>query len=308
MPRHDQRFEDFGTFPAPAPARRLFHSPATLGFHPTQVKLPTRNMVVVGEHGAGKTNLLQSVISAAVSSPDAAVTVVDMEAGALAFPWLAGSPDHLVLDRVAANGPAALSVFNHHIAVAQSRQARLRRAMILHNLDRVPTGNGRDLCGTCGEVHPPHLVLAVSDFAGLPDDAREALGMIVRMSRGFGISVAFGSLRCAPDFLPSWALRATSVQIGLKMSQPRDESRYLFNGDYVPVEMPGQGLIRVDGGPVMPFYPFLNESSNIKETAQFAAMFRPEMGDEEADLGGEDYARRWDTPDVQQMVKAARGS
>lgn len=308
MRRTDQRFEQFGPFTGTAPVQRSYNTPTTLGFHPTQVNLASRNMVVVGQRGAGKTNLLQTVIANAVCSPDAAVTVVDTEMGALAVPWLHGSPDHLVLDRVAISDADALSVFTHHIELAKARKQHFFQSMLAHNADRVPTGNGRDFCSTCGEIHPPHLVVVVNDIGELSTDAQQKLELLFRLARPFGISVAAGVLRATSDVLPSRLLRATSVQVGLRMSQPDAEAAYLFGvGDFVTVQLPGQGLIRVDGGQVQPFYPILTSLSDIKETAAFAATIRPELDEQEAGVGGEAYERRWDAPGVYEWVKRVRG-
>lgn len=309
------RFENFGPFPAAEPARRVFNTPVTLGFQPVQPQFLGRNMLVVGQSGSGKTNIVHTAVAAAVCSPDVAVMVIEPENGGsqVAPRWVFASPEHLLLARYANTGPAIDSTLAHLRAIIEDRHHRFQPSMIVHNSDLVPVGNGRDFCPTCAETHPPAIMLVVDAFdafdgeAGLTQQATSDLAMVMAAGPAMGVSVVATANRAHVQHLPSWMIRRSAIVVGLKTREP-EELHYLFRTRLLPqASGPGQGLVQVSGQPVAPFYPVYTRPDDISAAAGFGAMLRPELDVREADLGGEEFHRCWDAPEMQQLLKAARG-
>lgn len=259
----------------------------------------------------GKTTLLHRLISRLVRCTDAAVWVIDFNAGGLGRPWatpfVEGRAARPAVDWVAGTPEEAVLMARAAVAVALDRKRRGYDLKRLHNTTLMPVGTGAG-----PSDGPPEVVVVgdeCSEFMGSSSPyrgARDAIEQCVRIAGDAAVNFVLSVLEGTSESVARAVKAQFANRLALTMS---DEAEVSYILDYshrgakaVNLEDlpgPGHGWARVDGAdtPVLFAVPDIRPDQ-IDETAVRTAGLRPGLTAEDISavdraLGPGVYAARW---------------
>ncbi|WP_239394224.1 hypothetical protein [Frankia sp. CiP3] len=266
---------------------------------PALVHTRERTVLVVGQKGGGKTNLLHVFIARLSEMVDQLVWVIDLNGGGLAQawlrPWLHRQAPRPAVDWAAATVEEALLMTRAAIAIGRGRKTAYRDLRHAHNTDLLPVS-----------ATLPQITIIVDESKSITGDgvrerARVTLGedllTIQEELRAEGVNLIRCSLRPTGSALGGIDARVQSaIQIMMKPGEPEELHKLFANSAGLSAEdapYPGNGWLAVDGGRPSPMQVYRLKPQDIERIALAVSDRRPALDTPSAGLAGPTYATRW---------------
>jgi hypothetical protein len=283
---------------------------------PTMINLFQDTTLVNGQKGSGKSVLLQSMVgNSLLSWNDALTGIVDLNGGRLFGPWeylyAIGALPRSPLAFIAPTPRTALELALYLVELAKQRSAKYQQMMILHDVDVLPVGNGRDMCQLCRMIHPPALQIFVDEGGEMMGDdagpeameAAAAFREVVRIARAMAINVILSTQRGTADYVPAQVKKAVSQMMTLRVADDSELS-WLFGWKrgLSPEDLAdhaGKGYIQRRNGAVRMFKAARLMPAQMTEMSRFVAGQEPALLEDSArELGGSWLSGLWQHPDI----------
>jgi DNA segregation ATPase FtsK/SpoIIIE, S-DNA-T family len=257
--------------PIPWPARAAGSilsaaSPVGLGLFedgsPVLLRLLYRNTLIGGVIGSGKSGVLNVILAMLAASPDVELWGIDLKGGMELRPWAAR------LGRLATNPSEAVALLADAAAVVR------------HRADR-QAEHGRRLWQPSREA--PALVVAVDEYAELPDDAHPHADSVARLGRAVAVTLLAATQRPTQKAMGYGAVRSQmDNRLCLRVRERRDADLVLGQGMYAAgwrpdlLDAPGKLLISAPEHTVpRPARAYLMTDADVEAVAAAHATTRP---------------------------------
>lgn len=219
------------------------------------LSIRSRNVLLIGEPGSGKTNTLHVITGDVVSCADAIALPIDLTGAGYprpwVMPWLKGEADRPALGTVADTAEKAEALCRALLRAGYMRKEHYADLMIEHNDDKLPIGAiVRDEDGE--EYILPQLVLIADEIAAITGhssqypELKALIKQIMQELRASGIRVVLAGLRSTNDVLTQDMEALCQTIIGMRMKD-KAESGNTFGHQYAidPADTPYEGSAQV---------------------------------------------------------------
>ncbi|WP_030344802.1 hypothetical protein [Streptomyces sp. NRRL S-1022] len=259
------------------------------------------SMLVVGQRGSGKTNLLNVMIANQCRMVDSITWVIDLNGGGLALKWMrawaaAGKPGRPPIDWVADTPEQALGMATALVRVAKARKVGYQDREIAANDDKLPV-----------DAEVPEIRVFNDEGAEIfstrsrRNDTLRAIAdnliQTLEIARAAAVNETTSGLRATQDVLSDpQILKQSTFKAGMKVADD-SELNYFFgynhNASAEDAPYPGCALVRDGDGQVHPMKVYRMRPSQILDIVRATAERHPELDELSRRAAGEAYEKRW---------------
>jgi hypothetical protein len=259
------------------------------------------SMLVVGQRGSGKTNLLNVMIANQCRMVDSITWVIDLNGGGLALKWMrawaaAGKPGRPPIDWVADTPEKARAMAAALVRVAKARKVGYQDREIAANDDKLPV-----------DAEVPEVRVFNDEGAEIfstRNRRREILRAIgddliqtLEIARAAAVNETTSGLRATQDVLSDpQVLKQSTFKAGMKVAD-ESELNYFFgynhNASAEDAPYPGCALVRDGDSQVHPLKVYRMRPSQILDIVKATADRHPELDELSRKAAGEAYEQRW---------------
>jgi FtsK/SpoIIIE family len=201
----------------PGPSARSITQPVELGpfedAEPCRVSFLRRHALFSGTTGSGKSGGLNVLMGTLAACQDTVIWAIDLKKGMELGPW---AP---CIDRLAATADQAAALLADAVAILQARAAWL-------------AATGRRVWEP--SPHLPALVIIIDEYAGLADEAPEAMGdtdSIARLGRAVAVTLVAATQRPTQKAMGQGAVRSQmDTRICFRVRERKDVDLVLGQG------------------------------------------------------------------------------
>lgn len=259
------------------------------------------SMLVVGQRGSGKTNLLNVMIANQCRMVDSLTWVIDLNGGGLALKWMrawaaAGKPGRPPIDWVADTPEKARGMAAALVRVAKARKVGYQDREIAANDDKLPVDQEvpeiRVLNDEGAEIFSTRS-RRNDTLRAIADDLIQTL----EIARAAAVNETTSGLRATQDVLADpQILKQSTFKAGMKVADD-SELNYFFgynhNASAEDAPYPGCALVRDGDSQVHPLKIYRMRPSQILDIVKATAGRHPELDDLSRRAAGEAYEQRW---------------
>jgi hypothetical protein len=259
------------------------------------------SMLVVGQRGSGKTNLLNVMIANQCRMVDSITWVIDLNGGGLALKWMrawaaAGKPGRPPIDWVADTPEKARAMAATLVRIAKARKVGYQDREIAANDDKLPVDHevpeirvfndeGAEIFSTRSRRDETLRAIA--------DDLIQTL----EIARAAAVNETTSGLRATQDVLSDpQILKQSTFKAGMKVADDA-ELNYFFgynhNASAEDAPYPGCALVRDGDSQVHPIKVYRMRPSQILDIVKATADRHPELDELSRRAAGEAYEQRW---------------
>ncbi|MFC8008699.1 hypothetical protein [Streptomyces cinereoruber] len=263
------------------------------------------SMLLVGQRGSGKTNLMNVMVCNQCRMTDSITWVIDLNGGGLALKWLrawneAGQPGRPPIDWVADTPDKALAMAQALVRISKARKTGYQDREIAANDDKLPVDHevpeirvlndeGAEIFSTRSRRDETLRALA------------EHLVQTVEIARAAAVNVTTSGLRATQDVLSDpQLLKQSTFKAGMKVSDD-SELNYFFGYNHgvstADAPYPGCALVRDGDGPAQPMKIYRMRPAQILEVVKATSDRRPVLDQLSRTAAGPAYDHRWDGTD-----------
>ncbi|WP_435279310.1 hypothetical protein [Streptomyces sp. 1222.5] len=259
------------------------------------------SMLVVGQRGSGKTNLLNVMIANQCRMVDSLTWVIDLNGGGLALKWMrawaaAGKPGRPPIDWVADTPEKARAMAAALVRVAKARKVGYQDREIAANDDKLPV-----------DAEVPEIRVLNDEGAeifSIRSRRKEILRAIsedliqtLEIARAAAVNETTSGLRATQDVLSDpQVLKQSTFKAGMKVADD-SELNYFFgynhNASAEDAPYPGCALVRDGDSQVHPLKVYRMRPSQILDVVKATADRHPELDELSRKAAGEAYEQRW---------------
>ncbi|MGH3739385.1 MAG: hypothetical protein ACRDT6_27855, partial [Micromonosporaceae bacterium] len=255
------------------------------------------NVVVVGQVGSGKTNLLHVLTHQLARCVDTVIWQIDLTGGLSrpwVTPWYEDRAPHPVIDWVAHTEAEAALMLDAALAIIKGRKRAYAKRMRDANDDKLPVG-----------PDVPQIMIMVDEGGTLPAALRDKLVTIADTGRPAAVREIYCALRATDDYLPVELKEQSRIRIGQRVSAEK-ELNFLYGWEHKidPEAAPYAGcgfLFHGEEGAtsLVPYKSHREEPSRIDSVATTVAAWRPSLDTASEELAdavsrtGDAYTGRW---------------
>lgn len=259
------------------------------------------SMLIVGQRGSGKTNLLNVMVGNNCRMTDSLGWVIDLNGGGLALKWMrawaaAGRPGRPPIDWVADTPEKARAMAAALVRIAKARKVGYQDREIAANDDKLPVDHevpeirvfndeGAEIFSTRSRRDETLRAIA--------DDLVQTL----EIARAAAVNETTSGLRATQDVLSDpQVLKQSTFKAGMKVADDA-ELNYFFgynhNASAEDAPYPGCALVRDGDGQVHPLKIYRIAPAQILDIVKATADRRPELDELSRRAAGEAYEQRW---------------
>lgn len=259
------------------------------------------SMLLVGQRGSGKTNLMNVMLCNQCRMTDSLSWVIDLNGGGLALKWMrawaaAGKPGRPPIDWVADTEEKAAAMAAALVRIAKARKVGYQDREIAANDDKLPVDHevpeirvfndeGAEIFST--RSRRKEILRAISDD----------LIQTLEIARAAAVNETTSGLRATQDVLSDpQVLKQSTFKAGMKVADDA-ELNYFFgynhNASVEDAPYPGCALVRDGDGQVHPLKVYRVRPSQILDIVRATADRRPELDELSRRAAGEAYEQRW---------------
>jgi hypothetical protein len=259
------------------------------------------SMLLVGQRGSGKTNLMNVMVANNARMTDSLTWVIDLNGGGLALKWMrawaaAGKPGRPPVDWVADTPEKALAMALALVRIAKARKTGYQDREIAANDDKLPVNHevpeirvfndeGAEIFSTRSRRD--------ETLRGIADNLVQTL----EIARAAAVNETTSGLRATQDVLSDpQILKQSTFKAGMKVADDA-ELNYFFgynhNASVEDAPYPGCALVRDGDGQVHALKVYRIAPAQIMEIVTATADRRPELDDLSRRAAGEAYEQRW---------------
>lgn len=259
------------------------------------------SMLLVGQRGSGKTNLMNVMVGNNCRMPDSLSWVIDLNGGGLALKWMrawaaAGKPGRPPIDWVADTPEKARLMAAALVRIAKARKVGYQDREIAANDDKLPVDHevpeirvfndeGAEIFSTRSRRDETLRKIA--------DDLVQTL----EIARAAAVNETTSGLRATQDVLSDPQILKQSVfKAGMKVADDA-ELNYFFgynhNASAEDAPYPGCALVRDGDGQVHALKVYRIAPAQIMDIVKATADRRPELDELSRRAAGEAYEQRW---------------
>ncbi|MFF9271128.1 hypothetical protein [Streptomyces rochei] len=259
------------------------------------------SMLLVGQRGSGKTNLMNVMIANQCRMVDSITWVIDLNGGGLALKWMrawaaAGKPGRPPVDWVADTEEKARAMAAALVRVAKARKVGYQDREIAANDDKLPV-----------DAEVPEIRVFNDEGAeifstrsrrkdilrGIADDLVQTL----EIARAAAVNETTSGLRATQDVISDpQILKQSTFKAGMKVADDA-ELNYFFgynhNASAEDAPYPGCALVRDGDGQVHPLKVYRLQPAQICDIVKATADRHPELDELSRRAAGEAYEQRW---------------
>lgn len=259
------------------------------------------SMILVGQRGSGKTNLMNVMLCNQCRMTDSLSWVIDLNGGGLALKWMrawaaAGKPGRPPIDWVADTPEKARAMAAALVRIAKARKVGYQDREIAANDDKLPVDHevpeirvfndeGAEIFSTRSRRDETLRKIA--------DDLIQTL----EIARAAAVNETTSGLRATQGVLSDpQILKQSTFKAGMKVADDA-ELNYFFgynhNASAEDAPYPGCALVRDGDGQVHPLKVYRVDPAQIMEVVKATADRRPELDALSRKAAGEAYEQRW---------------
>lgn len=259
------------------------------------------SMLLVGQRGSGKTNLMHAMVANNARMPDSLTWVIDLNGGGLALKWMrawytAGRPGRPPIDWVADTPEKAAAMAAALVRIAKARKVGYQDREIAANDDKLPVDHevpeirvfndeGAEIFSTRSRRN--------ETLRQISDDLVQTL----EIARAAAVNLTTSGLRATQDVLSEpQVLKQSTFKAGMKVADDA-ELNYFFgynhNASAEDAPYPGCALVRDGDGQVHPLKVYRIEPAQILDVVKATADRHPELDALSRQAAGEPYEQRW---------------
>ncbi|WP_460071104.1 hypothetical protein [Streptomyces sp. YKOK-I1] len=259
------------------------------------------SMLIVGQRGSGKTNLMNVMIANQCRMVDSITWVIDLNGGGLALKWMrawhaAGRPGRPPIDYVADTPDKALAMARMLVRIAKARKVGYQDREIAANDDKLPVDHevpeirvfndeGAEIFSTRSRRDETLRAIA--------DDLVQTL----EIARAAAVNETTSGLRATQDVISDpQILKQSTFKAGLKVADDAELNYFFGYNHNVSAEdapYPGCALVRDGDGQVHPVKIYRLEPDQIRAIVEATSDRRPELDELSRRAAGEAYEQRW---------------
>ncbi|MFF8610771.1 hypothetical protein ACF06X_33235 [Streptomyces sp. NPDC015346] len=260
------------------------------------------SMLLVGQRGSGKTNLMNVMVANQCRMTDSLTWVIDLNGGGLALKWLrawteAGQPGRPPIDWVADTPEKALVMAEVLVRISKARKTGYQDREIAANDDKLPVDHevpeirvlndeGAEIFST--RSRRDETLRAIADY----------LVQTVEIARAAAVNVTTSGLRATQDVLSDpQLLKQSTFKACMKVADD-SELNYLFGYNHgVSAEdapYPGCALVRDGDGAAHPMKIYRLRPAQILDIVKATADRHPALDELSRTAAGPAYDHRWD--------------
>lgn len=259
------------------------------------------SMLLVGQRGSGKTNLMNVMLCNQCRMTDSLSWVIDLNGGGLALKWMrawaaAGKPGRPPIDWVADTPEKARGMAAALVRIAKARKVGYQDREIAADDDKLPVDaevpeirvfndEGAEIFSTRSRRN--------ETLRAISDDLIQTL----EIARAAAVNETTSGLRATQDVLSDpQVLKQSTFKAGMKVADDA-ELNYFFgynhNASVEDAPYPGCALVRDGDGQVHPLKVYRVKPSQILDIVKATADRRPELDGLSRRAAGEAYEQRW---------------
>ncbi|GGU62623.1 hypothetical protein [Streptomyces lavendofoliae] len=263
------------------------------------------SMLIVGQRGSGKSNLMHAMVANQCRMTDSLTWVIDLNGGGLALKWMrawhaAGRPGRPPIDWVADTPDKALAMAQVLVNVAKARKVGYQDREIAADDDKLPVDHevpeirvfndeGAEIFST--RNRRDETLRQIADY----------LIQTLEIARAAAVNETTSGLRATQDVLSDpQILKQSTFKAGMKVADDA-ELNYFFgynhNASSEDAPYPGCALVRDGDGQVHPVKIYRIKPSQIADIVKATADRHPALDDLSRRVAGEAYERRWEGTD-----------
>jgi hypothetical protein len=263
------------------------------------------SMLLVGQRGSGKTNLMNVMVANNARMPDSLGWVIDLNGGGLALKWMrawaaAGKPGRPPIDWVADTPEKALAMAQALVRISKARKVGYQDREIAANDDKLPVDHevpeirvfndeGAEIFST--RSRRDETLRAIAD----------ALVQTLEIARAAAVNETTSGLRATQDVISDpQILKQSTFKAGMKVADD-SELNYFFgynhNASTDDAPYPGCALVRDGDGQVHPVKVYRITPAQILDIVKATADRHPELDELSRRAAGEAYEQRWNNTD-----------
>ncbi|MFE7547059.1 DNA translocase FtsK [Streptomyces gardneri] len=260
------------------------------------------SMLLVGQRGSGKTNLMNVMVANQCRMTDSITWVIDLNGGGLALKWLrawneAGQPGRPPVDWVADTAEKALVMAQVLVRISKARKTGYQDREIAANDDKLPVDHdvpeirvlndeGAEIFSTRSRRDETLRAIA------------EKLVQTVEIARAAAVNVTTSGLRATQDVISDpQLLKQSTFKAGMKVADD-SELNYFFGYNHgvsaADAPYPGCALVRDGDGAAHPMKIYRIRPAQILEIVKATADRRPVLDELSRNAAGSAYDHRWD--------------
>ncbi|MEU5596842.1 hypothetical protein [Streptomyces sp. NPDC020298] len=259
------------------------------------------SMLIVGQRGSGKTNLMNVMVANQCRTVDSLTWVIDLNGGGLALKWMrawaaAGKPGRPPIDWVADTPEKAHAMAAALVRVAKARKVGYQDREIAANDDKLPVDHEvpeiRVFNDEGAEVFSTRS-RRDETLRGIADNLIQTL----EIARAAAVNETTSGLRATQDVLADpQILKQSTFKAGMKVADD-SELNYFFgyhhNASAEDAPYPGCALVRDGDSQVHPLKVYRMRPSQILDIVKATADRHPELDELSRRAAGEAYEQRW---------------
>ncbi|MFJ6066559.1 hypothetical protein ACIQHU_26385 [Streptomyces tendae] len=259
------------------------------------------SMLLVGQRGSGKTNLMHVMVTNNCRTTDSISWVIDLNGGGLALKWMrawhaAGRPGRPPIDWVADTPEKAQAMAAALVRIAKARKVGYQDREIAANDDKLPVDaevpeirvfndEGAEIFSTRSRRN--------ETLRSIADDLVQTL----EIARAAAVNLTTSGLRATQDVLSDpQILKQSTFKAGMKVADDA-ELNYFFgynhNASTEDAPYPGCALVRDGDGQVHPLKVYRLQPAQILDIVKATADRHPELDEQSRRAAGEAYEQRW---------------
>jgi hypothetical protein len=259
------------------------------------------SMLLVGQRGSGKTNLMNVMLANQCRMTDSVSWVIDLNGGGLALKWMrawhtAGRPGRAPIDWVADTPEKAQAMAQALVRISKARKVGYQDREIAANDDKLPVDHevpeirvfndeGAEIFSTRSRRDETLRAIA--------DDLIQTL----EIARAAAVNETTSGLRATQDVLSDpQVLKQSTFKAGMKVAHD-SELNYLFgynHGSSVEdAPYPGCALVQDGDGQAHPLKIYRLKPDQILDIVKATSDRHPELDELSRQAAGEAYEQRW---------------
>lgn len=220
--------------------------------------LRSRNMLIIGEPGSGKTNALHVTTAGIVSCADSIGCTVDLTGAGYPRPWVKlwedGETNRPPLGVIADSPQKAEAFFRALLRIGYARKENYQGLMAEHDDDKIPIG--ATVIDENGEEHlVPQIQAIVDEIASITGrnsqypELKALIKQVMQELRASGIRVVLAGLRSTDDVVTQDMEALCQTIVGMRMKD-KAESANTFGHQYAidPADVPYEGSAQIRHG------------------------------------------------------------
>jgi hypothetical protein len=259
------------------------------------------SMLLVGQRGSGKTNLMNVMLCNQCRMTDSLSWVIDLNGGGLALKWMrawaaAGKPGRPPIDWVADTPGKALAMAQALVRISKARKVGYQDREIAANDDKLPV-----------DAEVPEIRVFNDEGAEIfstrsrRDETlrqiADALVQTLEIARAAAVNETTSGLRATQDVISDpQILKQSTFKAGMKVADDA-ELNYFFgynhNASAEDAPYPGCALVRDGDGQVHPLKVYRIAPAQILDIVKATADRHPELDALSRRAAGEAYEQRW---------------